>query len=217
MRVLEAGDSVELCGGTHVSATGDIGLIKIVQESSIGSNLRRIEAVTGQNSLDYVSAAMSKINAVSEMLGTNNEAIIDAVSRKIAEVKELNDELKSLRTAAARSRASELIAKQKNGVVVERVDGLAPSDLRELAIAIRVNVAIRAVVLGGVTPTGGVALVAATGAGVKSSAGDLIAQAAKKVGGGGGGKGDIATAGGKIVEAIDEALQLSLLAANEIV
>jgi alanyl-tRNA synthetase len=72
-------------------------------------------------------------------------------------------------------------------------------------------------VLGGVTPTGGVALVAATGAGVKSSAGDLIAQAAKKVGGGGGGKGDIATAGGKIVEAIDEALQLSLLAANEIV
>ena len=217
VRVLEAGDSVELCGGTHVSATGDIGLIKIVQESSIGSNLRRIEAVTGQNSLDYVSAAMSKINAVSEMLGTNNEAIVDAVSRKIAEVKELNDELKSLRTAAARSRASELIAKQKNGVVVERVDGLAPSDLRELAIAIRVNVAIRAVVLGGVTPTGGVALVAATGAGVKSSAGDLIAQAAKKVGGGGGGKGDIATAGGKIVEAIDEALQLSLLAANEIV
>ena len=72
--------------------------------------------------------------------------------------------------------------------------------------------------LGGVTPTGGVALVAATGAGVKSSAGDLIAQAAKKVGGGGGGgKGDIATAGGKIVEAIDEALQLSVLAANEIV
>ena len=217
VRVLEAGDSVELCGGTHVSATGDIGLIKIVQESSIGSNLRRIEAVTGQNSLDYVSTAMSKINAVSEMLGTNHEAIVDAVSRKIAEVKELNDELKSLRTAAARSRASELIAKQKNGVVVERVDGLAPSDLRELAIAIRVNMAIRAVVLGGVTPTGGVALVAATGAGVKSSAGDLIAQAAKKVGGGGGGKGDIATAGGKIVEAIDEALQLSVLAASEIV
>ena len=81
----------------------------------------------------------------------------------------------------------------------------------------RLNPVIRAVVLGGITPTGGVALVAATGAGVKTPAGELIAQAAKKVGGGGGGKGDIATAGGKIVEALDEALKLSMLAAAEIV
>ena len=216
VRVLEAGESVELCGGTHVAATGDIGLIKIVQESSIGSNLRRIEAVTGLNSVDYMIATSKQLNSLGELLGTNTESLVDAVSRKIAEVKELNDEIKSLRSAAARGRASELVGKHKNGVVVERIDGLVPADLRELAIAIRQNSAIKAVVLGGVVPSGGVALVAATGAGVKTSAGDLIALAAKKVGGGGGGKGDIATAGGKIVEALDEALQLAVTAAGEI-
>ena len=217
VRVLEAGESVELCGGTHVAATGDIGLIKIVQESSIGSNLRRIEAVTGLNSVDYMIATTKQLNSLGELLGTNTESLVDAVSRKIAEVKELNDEIKSLRSAAARGRASELVGKHKNGVVVERIDGLVPADLRELAIAIRQNSAIKAVVLGGVVPSGGVALVAATGAGVKTSAGDLIALAAKKVGGGGGGKGDIATAGGKIVDALDEALQLAVTAAGEIV
>ena len=217
VRVLEAGESVELCGGTHVVATGDIGLIKIVQESSIGSNLRRIEAVTGLNSVDYMIATSKQLNSLGELLGTNTESLVDAVSRKIAEVKELNDEIKSLRSAAARGRASELVGKHKNGVVVERIDGLVPADLRELAIAIRQNSAIKAVVLGGVVPSGGVALVAATGAGVKTSAGDLIALAAKKVGGGGGGKGDIATAGGKIVDALDEALQLAVTAAGEIV
>jgi alanyl-tRNA synthetase len=217
VRVLKAGASVELCGGTHVSATGDIGLIKIVQESSIGSNLRRIEAVTGLNSVDYVSTLLNQVNVASEMLSTNSEALIETLARKIAEVKELGDEIKSLRSAAARARAGEMIVKNKNGVVVERVDGLAPADLRELAIAVRLNPVIKAVVLGGITPSGGVALIAATGAGIKTAAGELIAQAAKKVGGGGGGKGDIATAGGKIVEALDEALQLSMLAAAEIV
>ena len=217
VRVLKAGASVELCGGTHVSATGDIGLIKIVQESSIGSNLRRIEAVTGLNSVEYVSTLLSQVNVASEMLSTNSDSLIETLARKIAEVKELGDEIRSLRSASARARAGEMIQKNKHGVVVERVDGLAPADLRELAIAVRVNAAIKAVVLGGITPTGGVALVAATGAGVKTAAGELIAQAAKKVGGGGGGKGDIATAGGKIVEALDEALQLSMIAAAEIV
>ena len=217
VRVLKAGASVELCGGTHVSATGDIGLIKIVQESSIGSNLRRIEAVTGLNSVEYVSALLNQVNVASEMLSTNSEALIETLARKIAEVKELGDEIKSLRSASARARAGEMIVKNNNGVVVERVDGLAPADLRELAIAVRLNPAIKAVVLGGITPSGGVALVAATGVGIKTAAGELIAQAAKKVGGGGGGKGDIATAGGKIVEALDEALQLSMLAAAEIV
>jgi alanyl-tRNA synthetase len=217
VRVLEAGDSIELCGGTHASATGDIGLIKIVEEGSIGSNLRRIEAVTGQNAVDYVISTARTIQKLNELLDTNSAALVESMSRKIAEVKELNDEVKSLRSAAARGRATEFISKSKNGVVIQRVDDLSPGDLRELAIAIRANKEIKAVVLGGVTPTGGVALVAATGSSITTPAGELISQAAKMVGGGGGGKGDIATAGGKNASALDEALLVAAQASSKIV
>jgi alanyl-tRNA synthetase len=99
-----------------------------------------------------------------------------------------------------------------DGLVVTRIDGMSPNDLRELALAVRQSPTIRAVVLGGVTDTGGVALVAAVGNGVAVPAGDLIKEAAKAVGGGGGGKGDIAVAGGKNPEALDDALKLAQLA-----
>ena len=217
VRVLEAGDSIELCGGTHVAATGDIGLIKVVEESSIGSNLRRIEAVTGQNAVDYVLESARTMRKLSEVLDTSSTLLVDAMTRKMAEIKQLNDELKIIRSAAARGRAAELIGKAVDGVVVQRVDDMSPGDLRELAIAIRADGKIKAVVLGGVTPTGGVALVAATGSKVKTSAGELISEAAKMVGGGGGGKGDIATAGGKNAEALDQALQLAVQASKKIV
>jgi alanyl-tRNA synthetase len=215
--VLEAGDSIELCGGTHVVATGDIGLIKVIEEGSIGSNLRRIEAVTGLNAVNYVIDTAKTINQLNALLDASSATLVDVMSRKIAEIKELNDEIKTLRSAAARGRAAEFIAKNVDGVVVQRVDQMTPGDLRELAIAIRANKDIKAVVLGGVTPTGGVALVAATGAGIKASAGELISQAAKMVGGGGGGKGDIATAGGKNASALDDALQAAAQASSKIV
>jgi alanyl-tRNA synthetase len=83
------------------------------------------------------------------------------------------------------------------------------NDLRDLAVAVRQQAGIRAVVLGGITDTGGVSIVGATAASLKVNAGDIIKDAAKAVGGGGGGKGDIATAGGKNVEAIDEALNIA--------
>jgi alanyl-tRNA synthetase len=217
VRVLEAGDSIELCGGTHVVATGDIGLIKVIEEGSIGSNLRRIEAVTGLNAVNYVIDTAKTINQLNALLDASSATLVDVMSRKIAEIKELNDEIKTLRSAAARGRAAEFIAKNVDGVVVQRVDQMTPGDLRELAIAIRANKDIKAVVLGGVTPTGGVALVAATGAGIKASAGELISQAAKMVGGGGGGKGDIATAGGKNASALDDALQAAAQASSKIV
>ena len=217
VRVLEAGDSIELCGGTHVVATGDIGLIKVIEEGSIGSNLRRIEAVTGLNAVNYVIDTAKTINQLNTLLDASSATLVDVMSRKIAEIKELNDEIKTLRSAAARGRAAEFIAKNVDGVVVQRVDQMTPGDLRELAIAIRANKDIKAVVLGGVTPTGGVALVAATGAGIKASAGELISQAAKMVGGGGGGKGDIATAGGKNASALDDALQAAVQASSKIV
>ena len=98
-------------------------------------------------------------------------------------------------------------------MVVTRVDGLAPGDLRELALAVRQQPGVDVVVLGGVSDTGGVSLVGAVTPASGKVAGDLIKDAAKAVGGGGGGKGDVATAGGKNPEGLDEALRIALLAA----
>ena len=212
VRVLEAGKTFELCGGTHVKATGDIGIIKIISESSIGSNLRRIEAVTGENTFNHLLATTRLVSEVSESLGTQPNELAVVVQRKLEEIKSLTDEIKQLRNAQARSRSGEIVAMAVDGLVVTRIDGMSPNDLRELALAVRQSSTIRAVVLGGVTDTGGVALVAAVGNGLTVPAGDLIKEAAKAVGGGGGGKGDIAVAGGKNPGALDDALKLAQLA-----
>jgi alanyl-tRNA synthetase len=216
VRVLEAGVSVELCGGTHVGALGDIGMVKVVAESSIGSNLRRIEAVTGTNAVEYVLAHHRTLTAAASLLGAQPSELVSAIQRKIDESKALGEELKAFRSAQATSRASEMAASAQGGVVVSRVDGVTPNDLRELALAIRQNAAIKIVVLGGVTDTGGVALVATVSSAVSVAAGDLIRDAAKAVGGGGGGKGDIATAGGKDPSAIDAALELARAAVAKV-
>ena len=215
VRVLEAGNSIELCGGTHVRATGDIGLIKIVAESSIGSNLRRIEAVTGENALNFVLDASRTLHSAADLLGASSTDMVATVKRKLSEIKGLQDEIKQLRGAQARQLAGGLAAKHVNGVVISRVDGITPNDLRELALAVRQDAQVKLVVLGGVTDTGGVALVATVSMGVSLSAGELIKDAAKAVGGGGGGKGDIATAGGKNPAALDEALEIARRVATE--
>jgi alanyl-tRNA synthetase len=209
VRVLKAGASTELCGGTHVSATGDIGTIKIVGESSIGSNLRRIEAVTGTNTLRFVQRNGDILEQVAAVVGTKADDAVAGVQRKLDELKAAQDELKVLRSRLASGRAIELAAEAVNGIVVARVDGITANDLRDLAVAIRQQSGIKAVVLGGVTDAGGVSIVGATATAVKANAGDLIKDAAKAVGGGGGGKGDIATAGGKNPEALDEALSIA--------
>ncbi|MEO8162135.1 MAG: alanine--tRNA ligase [Ilumatobacteraceae bacterium] len=216
VRVLEAGNSIELCGGTHVRSTGDIGFVKIVGESSIGSNLRRIEAVTGINAVLYVQRMHENLFASASLLSTQPFELVVAVKRELEEKNMLYVELKALRSAAARSKSSDLIAGAGEGVVVARVDKLSTSELRELAIIIRSDPTISAVVLGGVSDTGGVALVAAIVAGFAPSAGELIADAASAVGGGGGGKGDIATAGGSNPAGLDEALQMARRAINKV-
>ena len=209
VRVLKAGASTELCGGTHVSATGDIGTIKIVGESSIGSNLRRIEAVTGVNTLRFVQRNGDILEQVASVVGTKTDDAVAGVQRKLDELKAAQDELKVMRARLASGRAVELAAEAVNGIVVARVDGVTANDLRDLAVAVRQQTGISAVVLGGVTDTGGVSIVGATVPAVKVNAGDIIKDAAKAVGGGGGGKGDIATAGGKNTAALDEALNIA--------
>lgn len=209
VRVLKAGASTELCGGTHVSATGDIGAIKIIAESSIGSNLRRIEAVTGENAVRYIQRTDSVLSEVAAFVGTKPEEAVAGVARKIEELKVAQDELKVLRAKLAAGRATEIAGEAKEGLVVTRIDGMSANDLRDLAVAVRQQPGIVIAILGGVTDAGGVSLVAATKANIAPNAGDLIKDAARTVGGGGGGKGDIATAGGKIPEKLDEALRIA--------
>jgi alanyl-tRNA synthetase len=209
VRVLRAGASTELCGGTHVSATGDIGTIKIVSESSIGSNLRRIEAVTGENTVRYMQRTDQVLATVAQAVGTRVDEAFDGVQRKLDELRVAQDEIKTLRAALALTRAGELVELADNGVVVARVDGVSAQDLRDLAVAIRQQQGIRAVVLAGVNDTGGVSIVGATMPGLSVQAGELIKDAARAVGGGGGGKGDIATAGGKNPEGIDQCLEIA--------
>ncbi|MFM8387817.1 MAG: alanine--tRNA ligase-related protein, partial [Actinomycetota bacterium] len=210
VRVLRAGSSFELCGGTHVSATGDIGAIKIVGESSIGSNLRRIEAVVGESSVAHMQDQARTMTRVAELLGGTADGLENAVVRKIDELKHANDEIKALRARVAATRAGEIAeSATAEGGVVQRVDGLSPGELRDLAIAVRAVDGVRAVVLAGITDTGGVAIVSATAVGTAGGAGPLIAAAAKAVGGGGGGKGDIASAGGKNPDGLPEALRLA--------
>jgi alanyl-tRNA synthetase len=208
VRVLEAGSSIELCGGTHVRATGDIGIIKVVSESSIGSNLRRIEAVTGANSLALLQRDETLLGEAARLVGTTADSIVEGVQKRLDEIRSLQDEVRALRSQLAAGRAQELAAAAVDGALVDRVDGLSPGDLRDLAIAVR-QAGVDAVVLGGVSPSGGVSLVAAVSTASGRVAGDLIKDAAKAVGGGGGGKGDIATAGGKLPEGLDEALSIA--------
>jgi alanyl-tRNA synthetase len=216
VRVLEAGrNSLELCGGTHVRATGDIGTIKIVSEGSIGSNLRRIEAVTGTASVALLQRDERELARAAHLLGTAPEAVVEGIEKRLAEARALREELKALRAKAAVGKAGELAAGATDGVVVARVDGMAPGALRDLALAVRQQGPVRAVVLGGVTDTGGVSLVAAVSPDGGLVAGDLIRDAARAVkGGGGGGKGDVAVAGGKDAAALDDALALARQAAG---
>ena len=209
VRVLRAGASTELCGGTHVSATGDIGTIKIIAESSIGSNLRRIEAVTGENAVRHMQRTNDVLQQVAAAVGTRPDEALVGVARKLDELKAAQDEIKTLRSRLAAGRAAELSSGAVDGVVVERIDGLTANDLRDLALAVRQQSGVRAVVLVGVTDTGGVSLVGATDPSLKVNASDLLKDAARAVGGGGGGKGDVATAGGKNPAGIDEALSIA--------
>ena len=213
VRVLEAGPSIELCGGTHVSATGDIGTMKIVSEASIGSNLRRIEAVTGAASVELLQRDERLLEEIGQLVGAPGGDVLGGERRRLDEIKELQTELKQMRARLASGRASEIAASAVDGVVVERVDGLEPGDLRDLAIAVRQQ-GTRRVVLMGQTPTGGVSLVAAVQPDDGVPAAELIKPAARAVGGGGGGKGDVATAGGKDPAALDEAMRLAREAAT---
>jgi alanyl-tRNA synthetase len=207
VRVLEAGEhSLELCGGTHVRRLGDIGPVKVVSETSIGSNLRRIEAITGYGPIERLRAEEALVAETASMLGTAPTELPGAVEKLKGEMKALRDEVRQLRRQAAGNVAGELAARAVDGVVVARHDGAPRDDVRELAVALRDRPEIRGVVLGGEADGGGAVLVAAVTKDSGLNAGELIADAARTVGGGGGKNPELAVAGGRDPSRIDEAL-----------
>jgi alanyl-tRNA synthetase len=209
VRVLQAGSrSIELCGGTHVSALGMIGPIKVVSEGSIGSNLRRIEATTGTVTFDRMRRAEAELEQAAHLLRTTPEELTGTLEKRLAELKAAHDELKGLRQGALQAQARELAgtAAANGGFVVARRDGLDQGELRELAAAIRATPGVRAAILGGSPSEGKVSLVAAVASGEDLIASDLIAEAAHIVGGGGGRQAELAMAGGRDPARLDEAL-----------
>jgi alanyl-tRNA synthetase len=208
VRVVEAGTrSVELCGGTHVGALGMIGPIKIVSEGSIAANMRRIEALTGEGSLEHFREDEDLLERTAEILRIRRDELPERIERLLEERRHLDDELKALRRAAAGDAAADLVAEAVDGVVVARRDGTTRDELKDLAVAVRDRPGIKAAVLGGVPEGGGVALVAAVTKDSGLEAPGLIADAARTVGGGGGGKkSDLAVAGGRDASKLDEAL-----------
>ena len=215
VRVLEAGPhSVELCGGTHVGRTGDIGPTKVVSESSIGSNLRRIEAITGFGPIERIRREEAELAAAAERVGVPRPELLEGIDKRLAELRDLRAELKAIKSKLATGGAADLAAGAIDGIVVARVDGLARDDLRSLGVAVRDQPGVRGVVLIGAPDGGGVALVAATVPGGELDAGTLIADAAKAVGGGGGKHPDLAVAGGRNPDQIDRALDLARSAAG---
>ena len=215
VRVLEAGrHSVELCGGTHVRALGDIGAFHITTEASIGANMRRLEAITGHDTLALLRSQQSLIDDVARSLGVPSAELADGVAKRRGETKALRSEVAELRRRVALGRAPELAATAVDGVVVARVDGVGRDGLRDLAASIRDVDGVKAVVLGTALESGGAALAAAAASGGGFHAGDLITEAKKAIGGGGRSAADLCVAGGRDADRLDEALDLARAAAG---
>jgi alanyl-tRNA synthetase len=212
VRVLEAGEhSVELCGGTHVHALGFIGPIKIVSEQSIGANLRRIEAVTGDAAIERIHDEERQLRRAAETLKVSTAELPDRIQQLQQQVKALKDQLDTARAREAEAEAATLAAEAVDGVVAARRDGLTPDDLRGLARATAVRLGDGVVALVGAGPDGsraGIAVAVTPSLTERISAAEIAAPAAKVLGGGTAKSRELVVGGGKNVDAIDDALSL---------
>ena len=207
--------SVELCGGTHVSATGEIGLVRITSEGSVASGVRRIEAVAGRAALDWLDEQLGALEAVRGLFKALQQPIEDAVAEVLEERKQLEREVARLKQAQAQSGLDQLLENPTriDGIRLVTGDlGAADMDtLRDVATEFRDKLGAGGVaVLGATDPEGEKVYLAAAvsddlvGRGVQ--AGKLVGALAKRVGGGGGGRPQLATAGGRQPERLPEAL-----------
>ena len=210
VRVLKAGEhSVELCGGTHVHNLSDIGPIKILSEGSIGSNIRRIEAISGMGTIGLIRSQQNLIEEASTNLGVPSSSLIEGVAKKNREIEELMLELGGLRTSVLKNSLGTLLDQAQDGIIAEQIDGVGRNDMRDLIGSLCGNEGIKAVILGVALDSGGVALAAGVPPGSKLDASELIAESTKLIKGGGGKGKEFAMAGGKDSAALEKAIHLA--------
>ena len=210
VRVLKAGEhSVELCGGTHVHNLSDIGPIKILSEGSIGSNIRRIEAISGLGTIGLIRSQQNLIEEASTNLGVPSSSLIEGVAKKNREIEELMLELGGLRTSVLKNSLSTLLDQAQDGIIAEQIDGVGRNDMRDLIGSLCGSEGIKAVILGVALDSGGVALAAGVPPGSKLDASELIAESTKLIKGGGGKGKEFAMAGGKDSAALAKAIHLA--------
>ena len=211
VRVLEIGSSKELCGGTHVERTGDIGSLKIVSESGVAAGIRRVEAVTGQNALHFLQDLEDKLNEAAAVLKTHPGDLVNRVTQLQESLRQAERELEKVNSKFAASQGDELAtqAVDVNGIKVlaARLDGADAQVLRETMDALKAKLKTAAIVLASVQGDK-VSLVAGVTADSigKVKAGDLVNFVALQVGGKGGGKPEMAMAGGNNPAALEAAL-----------
>jgi alanyl-tRNA synthetase len=212
VRVLRMGDfSTELCGGTHVSRTGDIGLFKIVSESGVAAGIRRIEALTGEAALAFVADEEARLDEIGDLLSTSGADVVEKLRQMFDRQKKLERELESFKAKAASSATSDLAGRAATvadfRVVAARVDGLDAKALRDGVDGLKQKLGDCVVLLasaseGKVALAGGV-----NGTALKRiKAGDVVAHVAAQIGGKGGGRADMAQGGGVDSPALDSAL-----------
>jgi alanine--tRNA ligase len=216
VRVVSMGDfSRELCGGTHVSNTSDIGAFKILSEAGIAAGVRRIEALTGEALLDYYKGLENELHEISVFLKTNAAEVKNRIRSLLDEIKEIkseNDKLKSKLANESVSQAADAVSLVKGlKVLALKLDGVEMNELRNLGDKLKKDTDEGVVVLASVVGDK-VNLIAMAGEDAISkgvSAGNIIKGIAPVVGGGGGGRPNMAQAGGKDITKVNEALELS--------
>jgi alanyl-tRNA synthetase len=211
VRVLSIGESKELCGGTHVSATGDIGLFKIVSESGVASGVRRIEAVVGESALDYVNAIQLQLHEVCEILRSPSEDLVSKIKLSMEHQKNLEKEITQLKSQNVGSQIDELAAKSEShagvNILIRELKDADTQTLKEMMDRLKDKLGSAVIVLacvqdGKVQLSAGVTRDLVT----KVKAGELVNFAAQQVGGKGGGKPDSARGGGRDASGLQPAL-----------
>lgn len=211
VRVLDIGSSKELCGGVHVTRTGDIGLFKIVSEGGVAAGIRRVEAVTGEGALAWVQATNRKLQEAAASLKTSPDELPSRIGQVQDQVKALEKEVNALKSKLAAGQGDELAGKavDVNGVKVlaATMEGADVNALRETMDKLKDKLGTAAIVLASVLE-GKVSLIAGVtkDATAKVKAGELVNFVAQQVGGKGGGRPDMAQAGGTDAAALPQAL-----------